>query len=72
VIIYWINKCTTDKLFFPLFSSLLEKRDGEKKNELAKPMFKQVFNDPFDNQPINSLLTFRSKIYNYSKIGILL
>ena len=31
-------------LFFPLFSSLLEK---EKKNELAKPVFKR-FSDPLN------------------------
>jgi len=36
VIIYWIKKCRTNLVFFPLFSSLLKKREEETENELAK------------------------------------
>ena len=36
VIINWIIKCTPNCIFFPLFSSLLKKREEETENELAK------------------------------------
>ena len=36
--IYWIARCTTTGFYFPPFSSLLNKREEEKKNELAKPV----------------------------------
>ena len=36
VVIYWINKCTTNWLFFSFFSPPDQKRGGEKENEIAK------------------------------------
>ena len=45
--IYWITKCTTNDYSFPLFSSLLKKRHGEKEIVLAKPVSNKFFSDPF-------------------------
>ena len=62
MIIYWINKCTTNWLFLSLFSALLKKKkEGEKDNELAKSILNKDFNDPFNNH--YKLLSYK-RIYN--------
>ena len=41
--IYWITKCTRTGYFLPFFSSPLKKREEEKENKLAKPVFNSFF-----------------------------
>ena len=43
MIIVWINKCTSDWLFFPFFSSLLKKKGEENVNELTNPFFVFIY-----------------------------
>jgi len=51
VVIYWINKCMSNKLVIlsPFLIHPKKRREGKKENELAKPVFSISLNDPFNN-----------------------
>ena len=58
--------------YFPLFSSLLKKREEEKKNELAKSMIKSHAFQPSPNYEISSIKNsiLKSIIINLNSIKL--